>query len=241
MRGILNGIDEDVWNPRTDPHLAARYETPAGKASNRRALIEETGLDPAAPGPLVVAVSRLTEQKGFDLMAEALPSLLSRGGQFALLGSSVPEIEARFTALAAAHPRVSVRIGYDEGLAHRMIAGADAIAVPSRFEPCGLTQLYGLRYGALPLVARTGGLADTVIEANHAARLVGAGTGFLVEPGSVAALSAGIGRLCALWEDRAGWEAVARSAMAHPVGWRPSAAAYAGLYSELVPEAGLAA
>jgi starch synthase len=233
VRGILNGIDEGLWNPRTDPHIAARYDTPAGKAPNRRALIEEIGLDPDAPGPVVVAVSRLTEQKGFDLMAEALPALLSRGGQIALQGAGAPEMEARFSALGAAHPRVAVRIGYDEAMAHRMIAGADAIVVPSRFEPCGLTQMYGLRYGTLPLVARTGGLADTVIEANHAARTVGAATGFLVDPGDAAALGAGFDRLCDLWEDRSAWEAVARTGMAHPVGWGRSAAEYAALYAEL--------
>jgi starch synthase len=241
MRGILNGIDERLWNPRTDHRIAERYDTPAGKGANRRALIAETGLDQSAPGPIVVAVSRLTEQKGFDLMAEALPALLSRGGQFALLGSGAPEIEQRFAALGAAHPRVSVRIGYDEDFAHRLMAGADAIAVPSRFEPCGLTQMYGLRYGTLPLVARTGGLADTVIEANHAARTVGAGTGFLVEPGSAASLAAGFGRLCDLWEDLAAWERVARAAMAHPVGWGPSAADYAALYGEIAGAASEAA
>jgi starch synthase len=241
MRGILNGIDEDQWNPRTDPHIAARYDAPAGKAANRRALIAEAGLDASAPGPVVIAVSRLTEQKGFDIVAEALPALLARGGQFALLGSGAPEIESRFAALGTAHPRVSVRIGYDESFAHRLIAGADAIAVPSRFEPCGLTQMYGLRYGTLPLVARTGGLADTVIEANHAARAVGAGTGFLVEPGSAASLADGFGRLCDLWEDAAAWERVARAAMAHPVGWGPSAADYAALYGEIAGAASKAA
>ncbi len=233
MSGILNGIDDRVWNPASDADIPATYSSPAGKAANREALIAEMGLDPEATGPLVVAVSRLTEQKGFDVLAEALPALLDRGGQFALLGSGSPEIEARFKALAAAHPRVGVEIGYNEALAHRLIAGGDAIAIPSRFEPCGLTQLYGLRYGTIPLVARTGGLADTVIDANHAARLMGVGTGFIVAPDSVDALKAGFGRMCTLWESQPAWENVVQAAMLHPVDWGPSAATYAALYAEI--------
>ena len=243
MRGILNGIDTHLWNPARDPHLPEPYDappeapgaTPRGKAAARAALIAEMGLDAEAPGPLLVAVTRLSEQKGLDLLADALPGLLARGGQLALLGSGAPEIEARFVALAAGEPRVAVRIGYDEALAHLIIAGGDAIAVPSRFEPCGLTQMYGLRYGTLPVVARTGGLADTVIEASHAARLVGAGTGFLHAPGDAADLAAALSRMCDLWADRDGWAAVARTAMAHPVGWGPSADAYAALYAEIAP------
>ncbi|MEM1429836.1 MAG: glycogen synthase GlgA [Pseudomonadota bacterium] len=240
MRGILNGIDETVWNPAADAALAAPYTSYPGKAPNRAAILSEYGLDPEGTGPFVVAVSRLTEQKGFDLLIDALPTLLEKGGQFALLGSGSADIEARFEALAA-HPRVAVRMGYDEPLAHRLIAGGDAIVVPSRFEPCGLTQLYGLRYGTLPLVARTGGLADTVIDANHAARLIGAGTGLLVEPGSLSALRGGLERLCALWSDRAAWESVAEAAMLFPVGWGPSAAAYSELYAEITDVAGAAA
>ncbi|MEM6739400.1 MAG: glycogen synthase GlgA [Pseudomonadota bacterium] len=241
MRGILNGIDEVLWNPATDTALAAPFDSPSGKAENRRAILTEMGLDPEGTGPLMVAVSRLTEQKGFDLLTEALPALLERGGQFAMLGSGSADMEAQFNALAATHPRVAVRIGYDEGLAHRLIAGGDTIVVPSRFEPCGLTQLYGLRYGTLPLVARTGGLADTVIEANLAARLVGAGTGFVVEPGSVSALIDGIDRLSTLWANRSAWEGVVQAAMTHPVGWGPSASAYAALYGEVTGMASEAA
>jgi len=240
MTGILNGIDEGLWNPVRDPALAAPYapyDAPAGKAPNRAALIAETGLDPDAPGPLVVAVSRLTEQKGFDLLAEALPRLRARGGQLALLGAGTPEIEARFAALAAADPRVAVRLGYDEDFAHRLFAGGDAIVIPSRFEPCGLTQLYGLRYGTVPVVARTGGLADTVIEANHAARLAGTGTGLLHRPGDADDLAAALDRLCDLHADPAAWAATTAAAMAHPVGWGPSAAAYAGLYARLAAPA----
>ncbi|MEO1678079.1 MAG: glycogen synthase GlgA [Pseudomonadota bacterium] len=241
MRGILNGIDEVMWDPRSDELIPAPFDAPHSKVPGRTALISELGLDPTAPGPLLVAVSRLTEQKGFDLLAAALPTLLSRGGQFALLGSGTPEIEEQFLAMGAADRRVAVRTGYNEPLSHRIIAGGDAIAVPSRFEPCGLTQLYGLRYGTLPLVARTGGLADTVIEANHAARLVGAGTGFLFDAGDLDGLRAAVWRMCDLWEDRAAWLDVATAAMQHPVGWRASAAAYAELYGELAGGASAAA
>ncbi|MDO5706455.1 MAG: glycogen synthase GlgA, partial [Paracoccus sp. (in: a-proteobacteria)] len=162
LTGILNGIDTDVWNPATDS-LIAPYTDAAGKAANRSALQDELGLPPA-DGPLCVVVSRMTHQKGLDLLLDALPALREQGGQLALLGSGEPWLQDAFRA-AADDPNIAVRIGYDEALSHRMMAGGDAILIPSRFEPCGLTQLYGLRYGTIPLVALTGGLADTVIHA----------------------------------------------------------------------------
>ena len=163
LRGILNGIDLEAWSPGTDPHVRP-YKTPRGKPANRAALRAELGL-PEAPGPLCVVVSRLTE-KGAGPAARGPAAAAGRGGQLALLGSGEAALEAAFAGLD--DPNVAVRIGYDEALSHRMIAGGDAILVPSRFEPCGLTQLYGLRYGTLPLVALTGGLADTVIPATPA-------------------------------------------------------------------------
>ncbi|MDU8910655.1 glycogen synthase GlgA [Aestuariicoccus sp. MJ-SS9] len=223
VTGILNGIDTDIWTPP--------YKTIRGKARHRKALRAEMGL-PDWPGPVCVVISRLTEQKGLDLLLDALPALVDRGGQLALLGSGDAKLEAAFKE-AAAHPGVAVRIGYDEGLARRLIAGGDAILVPSRFEPCGLTQLYGLRFGTLPLVGLTGGLADTVINASPAALAAKCATGLQFHPVTLQALAGALMRLCELYEDRPLWERMAKNAMDTPVGWEASAPAYAALYEKL--------
>lgn len=230
--GILNGIDETVWNPETDSAIKP-FKTPKGKAANRNALIKAFKLDAKATGPLCVVVSRLTAQKGLDLLLEALHVLEERGGQLALLGSGDKWLEEAFQEAAAARPNVGVRIGYDEELAHRLIAGGDAILVPSRFEPCGLTQLYGLRYGAVPVVADTGGLADTVIDANDAALKAGVATGIKFSPVSADGLRFALTRLCDLYEDRKGFAKVQENGMKHPVGWAASAPRYAALYDSL--------
>jgi starch synthase len=232
LNGILNGIDTKVWNPARDKALTARYSTPRGKAKNRKALREEFGL-PEAQGPLCAVVSRLTQQKGLDLLLDALPALLDRGGQLVLLGTGESALERAYRAAARAHPGVAVHIGYDETMAHRIIAGADAILVPSRFEPCGLTQLYALRYGTIPLVALTGGLADTVIPASPAALAARATTGMQVYPLSAENLALRLMDLCNLFADRETWTMMQENAMAHPVGWETSAAAYAALYRDL--------
>jgi starch synthase len=232
LSGILNGIDTDAWNPATDPAIPSRYRTPKGKARNRAALRREFGL-PKSDGPLCAVVSRLTEQKGLDLLLEALPALLGNGGQLVLLGSGDRGMERAYRSAANAHPGVAVHIGYDEEMAHRIVAGADAILVPSRFEPCGLTQLYGLRYGTIPLVALTGGLADTVIPASPAALAVRATTGIQVYPLTAETLKLRLLDLCALFRDRETWTMMMENAMAHPVGWDASAAAYARLYREV--------
>ena len=235
FKGILNGIDTDTWNPATDTALAGPFsaEHPAGKADNRRALAERFGLVPGE-GPLFVVISRMTGQKGLDLLLEAIPAILDTGAALAVLGNGEPALEERFTGAAAANPgRIGAIIGYDEGLAHLMQGGGDAILVPSRFEPCGLTQLYGLRYGTLPVAARTGGLADTVIDANEAALRAGVATGILHEPGSIADLSHAIRRTGALYRDEATWTAMRANAMRHPVGWETSAASYVALYREM--------
>lgn len=229
--GIVNGIDDAVWNPATDPAIKP-YKTPAGKAANKRALQKEFGLG-KADGPLCVLVSRLTEQKGIDLLLEALPALLAQGGQLALLGSGDPRLEVALHEAAAAHDDVAVKIGYDEALSHRMMAGGDAILVPSRFEPCGLTQLYGLRYGTLPLVALTGGLADTVINASPAALSAGVATGVQFFPVTGQALANGFGRLGALHRQPKLWNTLQRNAMKQAVGWEVSAARYADIYADL--------
>lgn len=233
LSGILNGIDETAWNPAADTSIASAFDSPDGKAANTKALRAELGL-PAASGPLCVVVSRLTEQKGLDLLLECLPSLLGRGGQLALLGSGETWMEDAFRN-AARDDNVAVRIGYDEALAHRLIAGGDAILVPSRFEPCGLTQLYGLRYGTIPLVALTGGLADTVINASPAGLAAGAATGIQFHPVTADALRDALDRLCDLYADKPTWTRMQANAMRHPVGWAHSARAYAALYRDLAP------
>ncbi|SDE02705.1 glycogen synthase GlgA [Limimaricola pyoseonensis] len=235
LTGILNGIDETAWSPASDPHIARTYRLPARKRPNKAALQAEMGL-PDAPGPLCCVVSRLTDQKGIDLLLEALPALLDRGGQLALLGSGDPALE-RALREAAHDPNVSVRIGYDEALSHRLIAGADAILVPSRFEPCGLTQLYGLRYGTVPLVALTGGLADTVIHASPAAIDRGVATGVQFHPVDAAPLAVALDRLCDLYARPDIWAQMQRNAMKQPVGWSVSAKAYAALYRDATAEA----
>ncbi|SFE74296.1 starch synthase [Roseivivax sediminis] len=222
--GILNGIDEAIWTPP--------YKAPRGKGKHTRALREELGL-PQKDGPLAIVISRLTEQKGLDLLLAALPALIDTGGQLALLGSGDPKLEAAFRDAAAALPDVSVRIGYDEALSRRMMAGGDAILVPSRFEPCGLTQLYGLRYGTLPVVALTGGLADTVINASPAGLAAGAATGLQFYPINADTLAQALVKLTTLWGDQAVWQRMMRNAMAHPVGWDVSARAYADLMKSL--------
>jgi starch synthase len=235
--GILNGIDETIWNPETDLFAAAAYSKRsfAGKRVNRAAVQQNMALDPDEAALLVCVVSRLTNQKGLDILVEALPVLIRLGGQLALLGTGDSELEAMFTAAAAAYPgRVGVRITYDEALSHLLLAGADAILVPSRFEPCGLTQLYGLRYGTIPIVARTGGLADSIIDANTAATTAGVATGIMFDPIDAEGLGRALGRAAALFGDPTSWSDLVHAAMKQQVGWSRSAARYAALYQELV-------
>lgn len=237
LTGILNGIDAAVWNPAADPLIAAPFSAtePAARAANTSALCAEFGLDHDPATPLFGVVSRLTGQKGLDLLLAALPALIVRGGRLALIGTGEPALEAGFRAAAAAHPgRVAVLIGYDEARAHRLQAGVDVLLVPSRFEPCGLTQLCALRYGAVPLVARTGGLADTVIDASPAALAAGVATGIQFAPIEAAALGAAIERAFALFEDRPAWARIRANAMAADVSWERPARAYAALYRALV-------
>ncbi len=236
VQGILNGIDDTVWNPETDPECAAFSATKmAGKSINRKALQDEFQLNPELSGPLVILVSRLTPQKGIDLLPGAVEDLLAAGGALALLGSGDGWAEEMVRGLAARHPgRVAVRIGYDEGLSHRMFAGGDAVLVPSRFEPCGLTQLYGLRYGCLPLVSAVGGLSDTVIGATPASLAAGAATGVVFHPVDDLSLRQAMRRLCALYADRKTWGAMVRRAMKSDLGWGASAARYGALYHRLL-------
>lgn len=237
LSGVLNGIDIDAWNPADDPALAEPYEakTLKRKAANRTALSERLGLNTDSSGPLFCVVSRLTNQKGLDALLDAVPHLVERGAQLAVLGTGQPELEQGFRDAAQAHPgQVATHIGYDEALSHLFQAGSDAILIPSRFEPCGLTQLYGLRYGTLPVVARTGGLADTVIDANVAAILAKAATGFVFTDVSAFGIAQVIDRVVDAYADPKLWQSLQRAAMRHPVSWDSSAQAYRDLYTDLV-------
>ena len=228
VSGIVNGIDTAQWDPATDPALAAPYSARslAKRNANKRALEAEFGLE-AGDGPLFVVITRLTWQKGMDVLLEAIDHMVGIGGRLALLGSGDAAMEAGFHAAAARHPgRVAVRIGYDEALSHRMQAGGDAILVPSRFEPCGLTQLYGLAYGCVPVVAHTGGLADTVIDANLAALAAGAATGVQFHGVNYEALADAISRTVTLFGQPDTWRAIQRTGKA-----------YADLYRQLVEHA----
>lgn len=240
VSGILNGIDTDVWNPATDTQLAARYDARRldARKRNKTAVQERFGLAADDRAPLVTVVSRLAWQKGMDLLLAALPQLLSEGGQLALLGSGDATLQAEFTAAAARYPgRVGVVVGYDEGLSHLLQGGADAILVPSRFEPCGLTQLYGLRYGTVPIVARVGGLADTIIDANDVALAAGVATGFQFAPITVDALAVTLTRAIRCYRDPATWRSLQKRGMATDVSWRRPATQYAALYKSLAAKA----
>ncbi|MEM0949431.1 MAG: glycogen synthase GlgA [Pseudomonadota bacterium] len=230
LSGILNGIDTGVWNPGSDP-LVENYKSPGGKKRAKAALQDEFGL-PDTEGPLCVVVSRLSDQKGLDVLLDALPALTDRGGQLALLGSGDPALEARYRA-AAEHSNVAVHIGYDDAMSHRLIAGGDAILVPSRFEPCGLTQLYGLRYGTVPIVAYTGGLIDTVINASPVALRSKVATGIQFQPVTAHALAGALMDAVALYQSPADWAMLQKNGMRQEVGWEATAPAYARLYDEV--------
>lgn len=238
VSGIVNGIDTAQWNPQTDPALASRFglKTLAKRVANKRALEAEFGLE-QGDGPLFVVISRLTWQKGMDVLLEVLDHMVGIGGRLALLGSGDKAMENGFHAAAMRHPgKIAVRTGYDEALSHRMQAGGDAILVPSRFEPCGLTQLYGLAYGCVPVVARTGGLADTVIDANLAALMGDVATGVQFNGVHYTALADAISRAVALYGQPASWRSIQRAGMKTDFSWSRSGLAYAELYARLIAE-----
>jgi starch synthase len=238
LRGILNGIDDTVWNPATDPLLPGHFDVKrrAARKENRGALRERMGLAPTSKALLFGVVSRLTWQKGIDLVLAALPAMLDGGAQLAVLGSGDGDLERALVDAALRHPgRVAVQLGYDEPLAHLVQAGADAIVVPSRFEPCGLTQMCALRYGALPVVSSVGGLADTVVDSDDEAIARNVATGIQFSPVTSDALAAAAQRTLALWKDTTRWRRVQARAMSTDVSWRHPAAQYAQLYRELTP------
>ncbi len=232
VTGILNGIDEAVWNPATDSAIAQRYDTQrlAGKRACRQALQKEMGLVADDDALILTIISRLTSQKGLDLVLAALPEMLQAGVQLVLQGTGEAALEAGFRMAQQAHPgRVQVHIGYDETRAHRLMAGADAILVPSRFEPCGLTQLYGLRYGTVPIVRRVGGLADTVQDADSAQ----GATGFLFDAATPQALLRCVQRARLAYRQPEDWAALMARGMSQPLSWRGPATDYLALYRSL--------
>jgi starch synthase len=236
VSGILNGIDISAWNPATDEAIAAPFDSAhiAARPANKHALQTAMGLTPDPNAPLFGIVSRLTWQKGTDLVLEALPTLLAAGGQLALLGAGDAALENALRQASAAHPgRIGCFIGYDEAVAHRIQAGSDALLIPSRFEPCGLTQLHALRYGSIPVVARVGGLADTVIDANPMALAAGVATGIQFAPVTTDMLRAAIQRTASLYRDPKTWQRMQANGMATDVSWTGPARAYAVLYREL--------
>jgi len=239
LHGILNGVDTEIWDPAADTLIARRYSARGlgARAANRRALEKRFGLD-RDDAPIFIIVSRLTWQKGMDLVAESVEQLVALGGKLVVLGSGDHPLEGAFLAAAERHRgRVGAHIGYDEPLSHLMQAGGDAILIPSRFEPCGLTQLYALRYGCVPVVARVGGLADTVIDANEAAVGAGAATGVMFAPSDPVALRRAIARTISLHGDKPQWQAMQRSGMRADFSWSHSAARYAELFRSLVQDA----
>jgi starch synthase len=237
LYGVINGIDYEQWNPVKDPGLARPYsaDEPEGKAAGREALRRELELD-EAPGPIIAMVTRLAGQKGLDLVLEGLPAMLEAGCQFVLLGSGEAHLEEAWLAAAAQYPgKVGVRLGYDSALSTRIYGGADCFLMPSRYEPCGLGQLIALRYGTVPIVRRTGGLADTVKEFDATRR---AGTGFLFDDFETDAMLEAIHRAVTVFRRPDLWSALVRNGMTEDFSWDASAREYALLYKKALRPAG---
>lgn len=239
LSGILNGADYGIWSPDSDQYLSQRYapaDFVAGKAANKAAVQAELGLEQKADAPLLVIVSRLNDLKGMDLVLAVLPSILREGAQLAVVGTGDRALEDGFKAVAAANPgQVAVNIGYSEPLAHKLMAAGDMLVMPSRFEPCGLTQFYAMRYGAVPLVHVTGGLADTVVDATYDSLMTGTATGFAFEHANAGAFQWTIERALGMYRQPDQWRKVQAACVAQNFTWDLSAARYVDLYRSLVP------
>jgi starch synthase len=233
--GILNGVDYSIWDPRVDPYIGVHYDRddPAGKQGVKQAVCKELGLAYERREPLLGVVTRLVPQKGIDLLAAVLPGLLERTrASFALLGSGDRELERTLGAIRDRAPtRVAFRQGYDEALAHRILAGSDIVLVPSRYEPCGLTQMYALRFGSVPVVRATGGLADTV---QHFDPASGRGNGSVFEDADPQGLAWGILEACRWYADAPTWTRLVANAMAADFSWDNQVGHYAAAYARLV-------
>ncbi len=237
LHGILNGVDPAVWDPARDAALVQTYRSGqwSGKAACKKALQAELGLAAQYGAPLFAVVSRLTEQKGLPLVLDGLDTLVAAGAQLAVLGRGEAGLEAAFAEAQRRHPgRVALAQTFDEALAHRIYAGADLMLMPSRFEPCGLSQLYGLKYGSLPLVHRVGGLADTVVDCALEELDADRATGFVFERFEPEDYRRALHRAMALWRRPKLWRQVQRRAMAQDFGWERAAAQYLDLYRGLL-------
>jgi starch synthase len=227
LSGVLNGIDDAVWDPAADPHLAERYDefSLEKKQLNKQALQRRLNLEIDPQIPLLGFIGRLTHQKGVDLIAAAAAEIAAAPAQLAVLGQGERELEGALAAAAARHPgRVAVAIGFNEELAHLIEGGADFFLMPSRFEPCGLNQMYSQRYGTPPVARSTGGLLDTIVDGE---------TGFLFERPEPSALAAAVRRALAAWREPKRWREIQRAGMRRDFSWAAAARQYADLYSRL--------
>ena len=237
LRGILNGVDTDIWNPASDPALPHAYAANrlAAKRLNKTALQAEMGLDQVADRPLFGVISRLTDQKGLDLLLTIADGIPHLPAQLVLLGSGDKLMEAGFKALAERFPgQIAVKLGFDENLAHRIEAGADCFLMPSRFEPCGLNQMYSLRYGTPPVVRATGGLADTVIDVSEATLANKTANGFVLEEATPHALWLAMERVCQTWQDKRLWQRIQQNGMRRDFSWEHAAHEYINLYRDAI-------
>ena len=228
LRGILNGADTDAWNPQKDKHLPAQFSAgaPAGKKKCKAALQKRCGLPVAPKVPLIGFIGRMAEQKGMDILVPALDALGADPVQFVILGTGDRKFQDVLMEAGRRHPeRISVQVAFDNGLAHQIEAGADIFVMPSRYEPCGLNQIYSLRYGAVPIVRSTGGLADTVADGR---------TGFVFRSYTTDALVATVRRATAAYVDSKAWRAIMKAGMAADFSWKASAREYLRLYREVV-------
>jgi starch synthase len=239
LSGILNGIDYHIWTPETDPFIAKNFSVKQlrNKAANKTALQKHFYLTESRDSLMVGVISRLVSQKGVDLTLEAITHVLEAGHdvQFVCLGSGEAAFEQDLRILRARFPdKVGISIGYDEALSHLIEAGSDVFLMPSRFEPCGLNQLYSLRYGTLPVVRNTGGLADTVVDATEENRKAGLATGFVFDAATVEALEETLQRVIALYRRPRIWRSMMVTAMEHDYSWEKSANTYIDMYHHII-------
>lgn len=237
LTGIINGIDIEKWNPETDPHLAKNYNSKklSNKSFNKAALQQRMGLDVDDAIPLFGVISRLTYQKGTDLLIQIIPDLVKLPAQLVILGSTHVELEAQLMSLAKAYPHaIAVKIGFDEALSHLIEAGSDCFLMPSRFEPCGLNQMYSQRYGTPPIVHATGGLVDTVVNLTPDTLANGTASGFSFSPITIGNLFSTIQLVVETYRNTKTWQKLQKNAMAKDFSWQASAAAYQEIYRSLI-------